>query len=502
MRFNINTCKFEQIDIANSQLSICGSDGDYSWMDFKNRSDYFIEQFKLLKIPAGHPLIIYGHKQKDFIAAIAACMQLQLPYIPLDTVVPIERILKIKNITGAQVLVNLSGNDLAINFAAVISKNEIKNFSEADFTNAIYHREHDPIIYIIFTSGSTGEPKGVQITQQALSSYMDWMEHDFGFTSSDVFINQAPFSFDLSVYELMAFLHFGATIILNDNETAANQITFSERVKKYKGSIWVSTPSFAYKFLGVEEFNSANIPSLRTFLFCGETLPARTAKILLDKFSQSTVFNSYGPTEATVATSIVSITKTILEKYDPLPVGYPKYTSEILIDKNENPDEKGGEIIISGEHVSIGYFKMEELNKEKFITHNQQRAFRTGDYGYIEEGMLFYNGRKDEQVKLHGFRIELGDINAQLLKTDLATEVATVPLRRDGEVKKIISFIIPKKITADNTEMIATIMKHLHANLPAYMLPSEIIVMQKFPYSNNHKIDKNKLIEMYMNGEF
>jgi D-alanine--poly(phosphoribitol) ligase subunit 1 len=221
----------------------------------------------------------------------------------------------------------------------------------------------------------------------------------------------------------------------------------------------------------------------------------------LDKFPQSIVFNSYGPTEATVATSIVSIDKTILEKYDPLPVGYPKYTSEILIDKNENPNEKGGEIIISGEHVSIGYFKMEELNKEKFITHNGQRAFRTGDYGYFEDGMLFYNGRKDEQVKLHGFRIELGDINAQLLKTELATEVATVPLRRGGEVKKIISFIIPKNIDTNKVELVATILKHLQANLPAYMLPAEIIVMEKFPYSNNHKIDKTKLIEMYVNGE-
>ncbi len=144
---------------------------------------------------------------------------------------------------------------------------------------------------------------------------------------------------------------------------------------------------------------------------------------------------------------------------------------------------------------------MEELNKEKFITHNNQRAFKTGDYGYFEEGMLFYNGRKDEQVKLHGFRIELGDINAQLLKTDFATEVAAVPLRRGGEVKKIIGFIIPKNIAADKKEIVATILKHLQANLPAYMIPAEIIVMEKFPYSNNHKIDKAKLIEMYVNGE-
>ncbi|MEY4877503.1 MAG: D-alanine activating enzyme [Bacteroidota bacterium] len=265
MIFNIKNCKFENATADAGKLSICGSDGDYTWAELQLRSQYFIQQFQTLKIPTGHPILIYGYKQKDFIAAITACMQLHLPYIPLDTVVPFERIQKIKNITGAQVLVNLSGNDLAINFAAIITQNEINNFSEVNFTDAIYHREHDPIIYIIFTSGSTGEPKGVQITLQALTSYMDWMEHDFGFEADDVFVNQAPFSFDLSVYELMAFLHFGATIILNDNAVAADQLAFVERVKRYGGSIWVSTPSFAYKFLGVEEFNSSNIPSLRIF---------------------------------------------------------------------------------------------------------------------------------------------------------------------------------------------------------------------------------------------
>lgn len=500
MRFNVSICQFEALETDCDKLCICASDGNYTWAELQLRSQYFKQQFQSLQIPAGHPIIIYGHKQKDFVAAITACMQLRLPYIPLDTIVPSERIQKIKDITGAQVLVNLAGNDLYSDFAAIISENETKYFNSANFSKAIYHRAHDPIIYIIFTSGSTGEPKGVQITQQALDSYIDWIEKDFHFNAADVFVNQAPFSFDLSVYELMSFLHFGATLILNDNETASNQLNFIDRIKKYKGSIWVSTPSFAYKFLGVDEFVAKNISSMRTFLFCGETLPARTAKILLEKFPNSIVFNSYGPTEATVATSLVSITPSILEKYNPLPVGYPKYTSEIIIDRSENPDEKGGEIIISGEHVSIGYFKMEELNKEKFITLNNQRAFRTGDYGYFEEELLFYNGRKDEQVKLHGFRIELGDINAQLLKTEFITEAATVPLRRGSEVKKIISFVIAKTVMSRST-LILKLMQHLESSLPLYMIPSEIIILEKFPYSSNHKIDKAKLIDIYMQGQ-
>jgi D-alanine--poly(phosphoribitol) ligase subunit 1 len=298
----------------------------------------------------------------------------------------------------------------------------------------------------------------------------------------------------------MAFLHFGASIILNDLDVAANQLNLIERIKKYQGSIWVSTPSFAYKFLGINEFDSQTLPALRTFLFCGETLPARTAKLLLEKFPSSKVFNSYGPTEATVATTLVSIDADILNKYNPLPVGFPKYTSSILIDKKDNVDEKDGEIIITGEHVSIGYFKMEELNKDKFIIHLGQRGFKTGDFGYFEDGMLFYNGRKDEQVKLHGFRIELGDINVQILKSELVAEVATIPLRRGGEVKKIISFVIAKS-TTPKKDLTESIIQFLTANLPNYMIPAEIIVMEKFPYSSNHKIDKLQLIDLYSKGE-
>jgi len=356
--------------------------------------------------------------------------------------------------------------------------------------NTTYYLD-DPIIYIIFTSGSTGEPKGVQITQNSILDFNKWLDTDFKFSNDSVFMNQAPFSFDLSVYELIGFLSFGGTIVLNSRELLENHIEFFERLKKYSCNTWVSTPSFISKYLLSSEFTSNDIKSLQTFLFCGEVLPATTAKRILNSFPSSKVLNTYGPTEATVAITLIDITPAVIEKYSKsLPVGYVKENTVInLLDKDS---ENVGEIEIVGDNVSIGYFKNEELNAQKFQAKYEKRSFRTGDFGYIEDNMLFFANRKDELIKLHGFRIELGEIDKEFTNNKNINESITIPLKRGTEVVKLITFIIT------NTQIdIEELKKEISQILPYYMIPSDIIVLDKFPYNTNHKIDKNQLIEIY-----
>jgi D-alanine--poly(phosphoribitol) ligase subunit 1 len=164
-----------------------------------------------------------------------------------------------------------------------------------DNLNTNYHLD-DPIIYIIFTSGSTGEPKGVQITRDSILDFKEWLESDFRFSNENIFMNQAPFSFDLSVYELVGFLLFGGTIVLNSREVTENHLEYFERLKKYACNTWVSTPSFISRYLLSSEFVSNEIKSLNTFLFCGEVLPAMTVKRIKNNFPDSKVLNTYGPT--------------------------------------------------------------------------------------------------------------------------------------------------------------------------------------------------------------
>ena len=475
MRFDLELLDFVDCDKDLNKLALSASDRDLTWDEFKNEVDAFKSEILKYNLPKGHPVVIYGHKEAKFLVSIVACISLGLPYIPVDTIYPKERLHKIINIVNSALLINTIDDTLDFN------KENI---------NTTYYLD-DPIIYIIFTSGSTGEPKGVQITQNSILDFNKWLDTDFKFSNDSVFMNQAPFSFDLSVYELIGFLSFGGTIVLNSRELLENHIEFFERLKKYSCNTWVSTPSFISKYLLSSEFTSNDIKSLQTFLFCGEVLPATTAKRILNSFPSSKVLNTYGPTEATVAITLIDITPAVIEKYSKsLPVGYVKENTVInLLDKDS---ENVGEIEIVGDNVSIGYFKNEELNAQKFQAKYEKRSFRTGDFGYIEDNMLFFANRKDELIKLHGFRIELGEIDKEFTNNRNINESITIPLKRGTEVVKLITFIIT------NTQIdIEELKKEISQILPYYMIPSDIIVLDKFPYNTNHKIDKNQLIEIY-----
>ena len=475
MRFDLELLDFVECDKEFNKIAVSGSDKDLTWNEFKNEVENFKTKLLEFNLPKGHPVVIYGHKEASFIVSAVACMSLGFPYIPVDTIYPQERLNKIVNVVNSAVVINTIEDKIDFN----IEKVSTEYFYE------------DPIIYIIFTSGSTGEPKGVQITRDSILDFAKWLEKDFNFNNTNIFMNQAPFSFDLSVYELMGFLLFGGTIVLNSREIIETHLEYIERLKKYSCNTWVSTPSFITRFLLSSEFTIQNLENLTTFLFCGEVLTSMTAKRILNNFPNSKVLNTYGPTEATVATTIVDITPEIIEKYSKnLPVGFVKENTTInLLDIDS---ENIGEMEIVGDNVSIGYFKNDELNQQKFEKKYEKRSFRTGDFGYFEDGMLFFANRKDELIKLHGFRIELGEIDKEFTSNKAVIESITIPLKRGSEVMKLITFIITK----DEIE-IDELKEEISKTLPYYMIPSDIIKLDKFPYNNNHKIDKNELINIY-----
>jgi len=501
MKYNFKTKQFSEIEILSKKLSIAGSDKDIAWETLKLKTEQLASVFKEIGIPKGHPIIIYGHKEYLFPLAILACIHSNTTYIPIDKIYPIERIKKIVEITGSQIIINCSNEVLDIEFAVNIDSafTPIFNFNP-DYSNKIYENLDDPLQYIMFTSGSTGEPKGVQITQNSILTFLDWANKDFGFSADDVFMNQAPFTFDVSLCDILNSFSLGGTLVLTSSEIVKNQEVFFNRLIFYNCSVWTSTPSFAYLFLRNPDFNSENIPSIKTFFFMGEDLPNRTCNILKKSFKNTRILNAYGPTEATIVTTLVEITDAIIEQYPILPIGFPMPECKILI-KKINSEDKEGELVIVGNHVSVGYFKNKELNAQKFFVHNEKRAFRTGDIAYYENDMVFCVGRNDDQVKMHGFRIELNEINNVICKNELISDAVTIALKRNSEVKKIVSFVILKDLIEREI-----LFKLLHAflsqSLPYYMIPGDIVVLTSFPYSSSHKIDKNKLVDNYLKQQF
>jgi D-alanine--poly(phosphoribitol) ligase subunit 1 len=285
----------------------------------------------------------------------------------------------------------------------------------------------------------------------------------------------------------MSFGAIGSTLLLNDKTTTEDPELLMNRIEKYKGAIWVSTPSFSmtYSRIGLVD----QLRSIKFFLFCGETLPHPLASELHSEFKDSIIFNTYGPTEATVATTKVEISDEILEKYNPLPVGYPKPESKLLIEEDE--------IIIVGDNVSIGYLNRPDLNQDKFIVIDNKRAYKTGDRGFLKDGMLFFSSRTDNQIKLHGYRIELDEITSKINDIDFVLQAETIPLKRNGEVKKIVS-LIQLKTNYVHNDVKSEIINLLSKNLPHYMIPSDFKFIEKMPLNQNGKADKKELEKVYL----
>ncbi|TNE53306.1 MAG: D-alanine--poly(phosphoribitol) ligase [Bacteroidetes bacterium] len=490
MKFSFTQKDFIELNDNPEKLAVSGDDFDLSWDAFSERVNqlcHFLQEEQLTELEK--PVIIYGHKSANMLVAVYAMIKLQIPYIPIDIVYPKERVVKIRSIAQSELILNTTETplDIAVCTEIMLSQQETRLLQKFPVS---YRKKlpDDPLIYLIFTSGSTGEPKGVQISTEAVQSFTRWMTSDFGFHSDDVFMNTAVLSFDLSVFEVMTFGALGASIILNNKNCYADPDLLMDRVQRYQGSVWVSTPSFALIYSRMKE--EKRLQSLKTFLFCGEVLPHDLAKNLLNNYSHAKVINTYGPTEATVATTIIEIDQDIIDRYNPLPVGYSKPESHLVVEDEE--------IIIVGPNVSTGYLNAPELNQQKFTNIDGLRAFRTGDQGYLEDGLLFFNGRNDDLVKLHGYRIELNEISRAINDLDYVLHGETIALKRGGIVKKIVSLVKLSKNEEQKGLDLKQIKQDLSLTLPPYMIPSDILFVEEIPLNQNGKADKKQLLERYL----
>lgn len=490
MKFCFTEKDFIQKEISADQLAVIGEEKDLTWRQLEEEVAAFCEFFKTKNWNTlQFPVILYGHKEVEMIVAVYALMKMEIPYIPADIVYPKERIASIRKISQSNLIINCSKGSLEMEGITELKFSlgtmEVIAAGEMSFS---VQKTTDPLVYLIFTSGSTGEPKGVQISTEAVQDFTKWMVEDFGFSSKDVFVNIALLSFDLSVYELMTFGALGATLLLNSKPITENPESLLNRIEKHKGTVWISTPSFSFMYSRLDEISQ--LDSLKYFLFCGELLPHALAKTLVQKFPNTILYNTYGPTEATVATTQVIIDEAVLEKYNPLPVGKSKPRSKIIIDADE--------IVIVGKNVSLGYLNRPDLNADKFIEIDGLRAFRTGDNGYLENDMLFFKGRNDDQVKLHGYRIELNEITSKMNELDFVLQAETIALKRNEEVKKIVSIVRLKTNQSEGIDWKKEIMERLAVDLPQYMIPSDIKFVEQIPLNQNGKADKKMLEKIYM----
>ncbi|WP_042899177.1 D-alanine--poly(phosphoribitol) ligase subunit DltA, partial [Staphylococcus aureus] len=322
--------------------------------------------------------------------------------------------------------------------------------------------------------------------------FTEWMLELNKSGNEQQWLNQAPFSFDLSVMAIYPCLASGGTLNLVDKNMINKPKLLNEMLTATPINIWVSTPSFMEMCLLLPTLNEEQYGSLNEFFFCGEILPHRAAKALVSRFPSATIYNTYGPTEATVAVTSIQITQEILDQYPTLPVGVERPGARL-----STTDE--GELVIEGQSVSLGYLKNDQKTAEVFNFDDGIRTYHTGDKAKFENGQWFIQGRIDFQIKLNGYRMELEEIETQLRQSEFVKEAIVVPVYKNDKVIHLIGAIVPTTEVTDNAEMTKNIKNDLKSRLPEYMIPRKFEWMEQLPLTSNGKIDRKKIAEV-ING--
>jgi D-alanine--poly(phosphoribitol) ligase subunit 1 len=469
--------------VAPDAIAHISDDRTLTYDELCRRSDAFALYLSERFGDDRSPIAVLGHREPEMLIAFVGIVKSGRPYVPIDTTLPQPRIDRILAISRA---------------ATLLSAEDVAQFSRRDTCGGRKSIERDAAFYILFTSGSTGEPKGVTITPACLEHFISWMLAEQQFTeSTEVFLNQAPFSFDLSVMDLYCSLATGGTLFSVGRHLVENPKQLYRALAGSGITTWVSTPSFARMCLVEEEFAEAMLPRLRRFLFCGETLAPLTAAELLGRFPRSQVWNMYGPTEATVATTSIQIDHSILQRYSPLPVGRVMPGTQIVLvdDKDQElPANERGEIVIAGPNVSPGYVGRPDLTTRAFFRYRGLRAYRTGDVGRFHDDLLFFENRLDEQIKLNGYRIELGDVAANLRALPAVRDAVVLPVVKNGTAQSLAAFVlsVPRDQTSD-FQLAHSLRTQLGERLPAYMLPRKFVFLDAFPMTANGKVDRGAL---------
>lgn len=437
------------------------------------------------------PVMIFGEKQVQMPIAFLACMIAGRPYLPIDPKQPQERIEQIQHQAGAKTIICCGEYQSARQMGATeidsLCQIERKQTKAAD-------NNPNRDVYWLFTSGSSGTPKGVRISMEALENFVRWIlsVRAVGDCIEGVTLNQAQFSFDLSVADLWPCFAAGGTVRALEWEEQRDFSSLYAAMRQSAAQRLTCTPSFARFCLCDRQFCRELLPNLKTIFFCGETLNANTVQTLHERFAGLRVINAYGPTEAACAVCAAEIPPGAQQ----IPVGEIKSAaSEILIcsqDGKQEQDGTAGEIVIVGESVGNGY--VGNLSGG-FGERQGKRLYRTGDLGMIRNGLLWYLDRMDRQIKYKGYRIEPGEIEETILSWKEVRAAAVLPVVRQGEVRFLTAVV-----EWDGEPLPVSVCKErLLRCLPPYMQPKQWKTVEKIPMNERGKRDLHALERMLRN---
>ncbi|MEO2215442.1 non-ribosomal peptide synthase/polyketide synthase [Paenibacillus amylolyticus] len=430
---------------------------------------------------------IAAERSLDMIIGLLGILKAGGAYLPIDPVLPFERIRSMLKDSGASVLLRHQGVD-TYGFQGRILEFEIAETGELLETNPGVIVMPDHLAYVMYTSGTTGRPKGVMIEHRSVVNFLFGMTARIAFEPTKPILFAATLSFDISVVETLLALTQGMRIIVATQDQQRDPQQLTELIKRHQIAMLQATPSRLHTLLAISSDYSW-LESVSDIMVGGEAL---TEDLLnqLQTLSSAAIYNMFGPTETTVWSMLrdVSTEQTVT-------IGSPNANMRYyVVDPNGQlqPIGVAGELCIAGDGVGRGYINQPELTLEKYVDNPFEpgtKMYRTGDLGrWQPDGNLVYMGRMDHQVKIRGHRIECGEIEVRLKEHEHIRQ-AVVLSRNDehGQAYLCAYLVYSLPLT------VAEIHDHLSRYLPDYMIPSYFVEMENIPLNNNGKVDRKML---------
>jgi amino acid adenylation domain-containing protein len=487
--FLIQTYFENQVARNPLKTAITFGSENMTYRELDNRSNQLARHLITAGLAPRDIVGIYLDRSIDMVISILGILKSGCCYLPLDPSFPLDRLSYMVEDSGAKFIISQrSLKSLIAGFAnssQLILDEEREAISNYPVVKPEIRIDCDFPAYIIYTSGSTGKPKGVQVHHRSVVNLISSMSKIPGISENDRLLAVVTLSFDMSVFELFLPLSNGATLTIASNDDITDSHALIKIIEKNDITIIQATPSFWNILLSGGWKGKNNL----TAICGGEALTSNLVKQILPKVRE--LWNCYGPTETTVYSTFYKfedINSQIL-------IGRPIENTKIYILNKDNmpvPIGVAGEVAIGGMGVTKGYHNRPGLTNEKFIQfENDQVIYKTGDLGrYLDNGNIELSGRIDNQIKLRGFRIEPGEIEALLVKLEGVKESEVKTHRFDDDDERLVAYL---NVNNDFTLSREDIIRSLGQNLPQHMIPSFFQRYDGFPRTPNGKINKNLL---------
>lgn len=444
--------------------------------------------------------IIVG-RSGEVAAAVLGTLMNGYPVALLSANQPVERISKCLDLLGSNAALDARNVEerLSLNLKQSLLEAVNENIKEDSGDPADTHLGEDDLLYILFTSGSTGEPKGVMCSHANIVNTLEWSTDLIDWREGDVIGNATQFSFDIASFDLFTCFYYGVPLAIFPDPANVNDVF--EQIESASVTSIFATPAFFSQFVRTASLEKIHGSSLRRILSGGDFFPPAHILDWRQHAPQVDVFNVWGPTETSIVNTMHLVNDNdldILKKNNYPSIGREHTRMSIILMGEDGsvvskPSERG-EICMLGQCVSHGYLNNETLSNDVYTNINGVRAFRTGDIAYMDEDKnLFMVGRTGSIIKLAGYRIDLGEVEAALTSLDGVHLAGAFVVENEHGISELYAALEVGK--ESNGFDIFSAKKILRKKLPGYMVPKKLFPMEKLPLNANGKIDRNSIKE-------